>query len=91
MIRAVMMGALGRHEQGLESEMMKWWNARMHLQSKMSLEPENQVGISLSNKFVYYRRLVKETLRAVMIDKKTCQSLFRWSCFFTEVLTPIRM
>lgn len=74
MIRAVMMGAPEGQEQGLEAEMLRRQNVRTHLQSKMSPEPENQVGISLSNKFVGYRRLVKETLRAEMMRKhvKAC-------------------
>lgn len=60
MIRAVMMWALGGQEQGLRSEMMRWQNARTHLESKMSPKPENQVGIHSSNKFLGYRRLVRD-------------------------------
>lgn len=57
MIRVVTVGALGGQEQGLESEVMRWQNARTHLESK---KPENQVGIRLSNKFVGYWRLVRD-------------------------------
>ena len=59
MIRAVTMGALGGQEQGLGSEVMRWQNASTHLEGKMSLN-ENQVGIHSSNKFVGYRRLVRD-------------------------------
>lgn len=53
------MGALGGPEQGLGSEVMRWQNASTHLESKMSPN-ENQVGILSSNKFVGYRRLVRD-------------------------------
>lgn len=60
MRRAVTLGTLGGQEQGLGSEVMGWPNARTHLESKMSPKPEHQVGIRSSNKFVGYRRLVKD-------------------------------
>lgn len=74
MIRAVVMAALGGQEQGLASEMMTRQKARTHLENTMSPKPENQVGISVSSRFVGYRRLVKEPSRAEMRDKRTCQT-----------------
>lgn len=59
--------------------MRRWWNDTTLLESQMSPKPENQAELSLSNKFVGYGRLLKETLRAEMIDKKTRQGLSRWS------------
>lgn len=59
--------------------MMRWQNGMRRLESQMSPKPENQAGMSLSNKFVGYGGLLKETLSAEMIDKKTCQGLSMWS------------